>query len=500
MEGQRTKKTGAVPCDRKDCMKDIVRGIKGYVAQEVDLTDPETKAALVKEYLLGLLEEATNMEIDERIVAMRSLQDEMTRLVQAQMIDEDFQADMRFKIEAAIKIAELLKTQNLTRENVAELMKSIRETAQQNDWRDLIAWAREHESTAGEELTDFLKRKLEELFKKAQETATAANEMVNTVAKPSFYFLMTIICSMPLSCRDFLEDALNDIGLGWLYTLAISYCAFWQTQTGLVLYRKVTGMTPEEKNALFTKLKNLTSEGCVKFSVLLNGLLAAAGRGAAAAVVSTASGVDNASDIMARGLKGAADMWSSMKAALWQIVIASFMRAIGRADDLDNIYEERIAIELNSARYAHPFQASQESASSTGSTGSTVSVRRLAASEEAVGPQSFVIPVYIPREMTAEERSAIMTKIEAEINSKLSQEETSVSSQNSQSESFDSDFFGTPITASQDDPMGQGPGFGFGGRRRKSRRHKKRKSTLKRRGLKRRRTRKGKKRRHTRKH
>jgi hypothetical protein len=500
MEGQRTKKTGAVPCDREDCMKDIVRGIKGYVAQEVDLTDPETKAALVKEYLLGLLEEATNMEIDERIVAMRSLQDEMNRFARAQMIDEDFQADMRFKIEAAIKIDELFRTQKLSRTNIADFIESIRKTAEQNELEDFVKWAETHELTAGEQLKDYLKRYFDELFQKAQETATAANEMVNTVAKPSFYFLMTIICSMPLSCRDFLENALNEIGLGWLYTLAISYCAFWQTQTGLVLYRKVTGMTPDEKNALFTKLQNLTTEGCVKFSTLLNTLVAAAGRGAAAAVVLTASGVDKASDIMARGLKGAADVWSNMKSAVWQIVIATLMRAIGRADDLDNIYEERIAIELNSARYAHPDKMSQDEMSqdemsqeSASSTSSRVSVRRLRAGEQPVGPKSFVIPVYTPVGISDEEKTEIIRQIEAELNRKLSQEESGVSSDSQ--DSFGSEGFETPITGSPTSSMDLG-----GGRRRKSRRHKKRKSTLKRRRLKRRRTRKGKKRRHTRKH
>lgn len=466
-----------VPCDREDCMEQIVRGIKGYVAQEVDLTDPVTKAALVKEYLLGLLEEAATLEIGERIEAMKNLQEEMNRLAQAQMIDEDFQADMRFKIEAAIKIAELLRTQNLTRENVAELMRNIQETAQQNDWQDLIYWARERESTAGEQLQDFLTRKLEELFQKAQETATAANEMVNTVAKPSFYFLMTIICSMPESCQEFLRDALETAGLGWLYTLAISYCAFWQTQTGLVLYRKVTGMTPDEKNALFTKLKNLTSEGCIKFSVLLNTLVAAAGRGVASAatkalVLGTTS-IDTASDIAVRGLRSAADMHTHVKDAVLGLGLDLFMTAFNKEENIQEINPVEVVL-----RFQAPFPA--DSQDSTGSNISVVSVEPLQEGQPLTSEQ-VVVPAFVRGEVTQEAMAAIEERAQKFFDDKYKSPASSPQS------SFDSQDF--IDTSSMD----------HGGRRRKSRRHKKRKSTLKRRRLKRRRTRKGKKRRHTRK-
>jgi hypothetical protein len=445
MSSQPNKRGKVVdPCP-EDCMERLATDLIAAVKQKVRLTDPE-KAAQMSLYNLEVqLVDILRLIGEERQNAIAAAQAEAEKLTQAAMISEAQRDQFIRRLREANNISDQIQNLNLTLTQIEQFKAQISKAAENNHWDDYDSWVAKNFSSIPQEEIQRLKNFVSSGLMYSYDTVLGGYNYVKNYGLPTWYFMMTAICRLPKWCQDILRKALGPYA--WILDQALVYCAIWEAQAGMITYKKVTTLEPEEVDQIKKLFDRAYSGSCLMFNALL-GSITRAGLAAGAA----------ANTAFLQGLHAVPG---------FEIVPGNFSVHISGTPPSSQSSE-----------------GSQADSVSSSSSVVTCGEGPPDPQDVSAQPATFILPPGV-------DKAAELDAISDEINQLAA-------ARGAYGRPFN--FFSQDSTGSMDSYESSSQESNSGGRRgRKSRRYKKRKATLKRRGLKRRMTRKGKKRRHTKK-
>jgi len=426
------------PCP-DECMDRLAADLIAAVQQKVRLTDPQSKSQMALYNLEVQLVDILRLIGKERQDAINAAEAEAEKLAQAAMITEAERDQYIRRAQEAGTISAQIQTLNLSLEQITQFQQMLIKAAHDNHWDDYDRWVAEYYTSIPKQEWERFKAFFANGAFSFYNSAVAGANYMKNYGLPTWYFMMTAICQLPEWCLEILRNALSINA--WILDLLLSYCAIWKTQAGMIVYKKVTTLEPEEVNQIKDLFDRAYSGSCLMFNALL-GSISRAGVAAGAA----------ANTAFLQGLHAVPG---------FEIVPGNF-----------------------SVHISGTPPASQSSdGSQADSVSSVVTCDEGPPTNDSEKPATFILPPDV-------DRRAELEAISDEINQLAA-------ARGAYGRPYD--IFSQDSTGSMDS-YDSSQGFGGSRRRgRKSRRYKKKRSTLKRRGLKRRRTRKGKKRRHTKK-
>lgn len=257
------------PCP-EECMERLANDLITAVRQKVRLTDPENAAQMALYNLEVQLVDILRLIGQERTAAIAAAQAEAEKLNQAKMISEEAYGQYMIRLGEAGRISTQIQTLNLTLAQIEKFKEQISQAAIDNHWDDYDKWVATNFSSIPQEEIERLKIFIMDGGMATYSAVLGGYDYIKNYGLPTWYLLMTAICRLPTWCQDILRLSLGDYA--WILDRALAYCAIWEAQAGMITYKKVTTLNPEEVGQIKNLFDRAYTGSCIMIGALLGSI------------------------------------------------------------------------------------------------------------------------------------------------------------------------------------------------------------------------------------
>jgi hypothetical protein len=465
-ERSRTKrKAGNNPCYER------IAAESERLFRDLNVTDDDLVLQVKILEIKKRIDDINTIELDRRLAYLSDLQQDLQQESAREMMNEDLRSQLR-ELNTRVKIlTELMKTA-LTPAQQQQLIVLAEQMKTSNQYDDMIRSIEELGFDSGISAEfEIFKQYLRTQSERAAQMASNAANFVSNEGRSGFYLLMALICSLP--CKDNIIQLLSNSFPSIAALFSDTLCMYWKLEALKILKIKYDNLNPQDIDRILWALLGVTAsvneytskaaelcEGaCILFYARFTSIMRMGARRISDIIFRTGQGISGALDLSGTSGLNVFSPGSSPKARSESSSDSSFRTAESQLynDPLTTLDFPSLPKDVQQAI--------------------------LEAMSEATEPD----------EMEASSSSSEADKLSIDLQSmqNYSQESTGFTPRGT------TEFLNLSGRRGKQKLADLSNLGNLGGR--KSRRYKKKRSTLKRRGLKRRMTRKGKKRRHTKK-